>query len=104
MQGTFTALGQVTLARPTRPAAVEQLPIETPLSLAWRGVRLLGRSPLPAEVAPGDRLRFDLFWQAEASDLPALRAWPALTPLETVDLIPVESWEAPLVTGSPTDN
>ncbi len=78
-RGTFAVLGQVTLTRPTRPAAVEQLPIEMPLSLSWRGLRLLGRGPLRGEVAPGDRLSLDLYWQAEQDSLPELRVRLTLT-------------------------
>ncbi len=75
-------LGQVTLTRASRPADIEQLPIETPVALAWRGLRLLGRGPLPVQLAPGDRLAFDLFWEAEQDALPDLRAQFALTPVD----------------------
>ncbi len=93
-QGTFVTLGQVTLARPTRPVDVAQLSLDAPLSLAWGGVRLLGRGPLPAQISPGDRLSFDLFWQAAQGDLADLRARLALTAEAEAAV-----WEAPLAAG-----
>jgi hypothetical protein len=99
-QGVFAVLGQVTLTRPTRPAAVAELPIVTPTTLSWRGLRLLGSAALPETVAPGDRLLPVLFWQAEQAPLPDLRV--------RVDLIsedpsaPAASWEAAVVSGYPT--
>ena len=62
--GSFVTLGQVQLTPATEPAAPEQLPIEAHIEAIWQGVRLLGRGVLPAEVSPGDRLTFDLYWQA----------------------------------------
>ena len=62
--GSFVTLGQVQLTSATEPADPEQLPIEAHIESTWQGVRLLGRGALPAEVSPGDRLAFDLYWQA----------------------------------------
>ena len=60
-------LGQVQLASAAEPADPEQLPIEAHIESTWQDVRLLGRGALPAEVSPGDRLAFDLYWQAPAA-------------------------------------
>ena len=79
VQGSFVTLGQVTLTRAVRPPAVTQLPLAATLDLAWAGVRLLGRGPLPAEVSPGDTVEFDLFWRAEQAGLADLRVRLALT-------------------------
>ncbi len=94
--GTFVTLGQVTLTQATRAPDMAQLPIETPLTFAWQGLRLLGRGSLPIELAPGDRLAFDLFWQAEQETLPELQARFALSPVE---LAAAEgpAWQAPVV-------
>ncbi|MGQ9765814.1 MAG: hypothetical protein ACUVSS_00495 [Anaerolineae bacterium] len=100
-RGTFVTLGQVTLARPTQPTDVAQLPIDAPLTLAWGGVRLLGRGPLPAQISPGDRLSFDLFWQAEQDSLPELRVQLTLRPAEPGGAAAAQ-WEAPPVKGHPT--
>jgi hypothetical protein len=60
--------------------AVETLPLDAATSFSWRGLRLLGRGPLPDSLHPGDRLDVDLYWQAEAAPLPVLRAELALQP------------------------
>ncbi len=103
-QGTFAILGQVTLTRPTRPAPIEQLPIEMPLPLSWRGLRLVGRGPLPGQVAPGESVDFDLFWQAERGNLPRLQARFTLIPIAIggTEIVPV-TWDAPPVTDHATD-
>ena len=62
--GNFVTLGQVQLTSSTEPAGLEQLPIAAQLESTWQDVHLLGRGALPAEVSPGDRLTFDLYWQA----------------------------------------
>ena len=80
-EGTFVTLGEMTLTRATRPAAVEELPLDAPLSFSWRGLRLLGRGPLPATLSPGDRLAVDLYWQAEPAPLPEMQAQFELLPL-----------------------
>lgn len=99
--GNFAALGQVTLARPTHAPDIAQLPIETPLTFAWQGLRLLGRGPLPAELAPGDRLAFDLFWQAEQETLPELHVQLMLGSVEPASA-EGRAWEAPPVDGYAT--
>ncbi len=81
-EGPFVTLGEMTLTRATRPAAVEELPLDAPMSFAWRGLRLLGRGPLPATLSPGDRLAVDLYWQAEQASLPEMQAQFELLPLE----------------------
>lgn len=103
-QGVFVNLGQVTLTRPTRPAKDAQLPIDAPLALVWEGVRLLGRGPLPAQVGPGDRPSFELFWRAERDGLPDLRARVALEPVGAAgDAIAGDDGGAPLVAGHASD-
>ena len=109
--GSFVTLGQVQLGSATVPAAPEQLPIEAHIESTWEDVRLLGRGALPAEVSPGDRLAFDLYWQAPAAGseaggagLPDLKTRLKLTPVSVevpsgVDL----SHNAPPVSGYPTD-
>ena len=109
--GSFVTLGQVQLGSATVPAAPEQLPIDAHIESTWEGLRLLGRGALPAEVSPGDRLAFDLFWQAPSAGsdgsgagLPDLKARLKLTPVHVevpsgVDL----SHNAPPVSGYPTD-
>jgi mannosyltransferase len=77
--GSFVTLGQVELTAPTASPESATLPLDARADFAWRGLRLLGRGPLPAEISPGDRLAVDLFWQAEESDLPALAAELSLT-------------------------
>jgi hypothetical protein len=77
-EGSFVRLGQVELTRATVPPAPEQLPLTAATAMAWSGVRLLGRGPLPPEVSPGDTIEFDLYWQAERSGLPDLRVRLAL--------------------------
>ena len=99
--GNFAALGQVTLVRPTHAPDIAQLPIETPLTFAWQGLRLLGRGPLPAELAPGDRLAFDLFWQAEQETLPELHVQLMLGSVEPASAAGM-TWEAPPVDGYAT--
>ena len=84
--GSFVTLGQVQLTSATEPADPEQLPIEAHIESTWQGVRLLGRGALPAEVSPGDRLAFDLYWQAPAqtgsAGLPDLKTRLTLEPVE----------------------
>ncbi len=99
--GSFATLGQVTLTQPTRAPEIAQLPIETPLTLAWQGLRLLGRGALPAELAPGDQLAIDLFWQAEHAALPELDIQLTLSPAETAAAGSMVR-EAPLVDGYAT--
>ncbi len=96
--GSLATLGQVTLTQPTRAPDIARLPIEMPLTLAWQGLRLLGRGPLPAELAPGDGLSFDLYWQAEQEALPELHVQLALSPVEPA-AAEGPAWEAPLVDG-----
>ena len=83
--GSFVTLGQVQLTSATEPAAPEQLPIEAHIESIWQGVRLLGRGVLPAEVSPGDRLTFDLYWQAPvqtgSAGLPDLKTRLTLEPV-----------------------
>ena len=83
--GSFVTLGQVQLTSATAPADPEQLPIEAHIESTWQDVRLLGRGALPAEVNPGDRLAFDLYWQAPAqtgsAGLPDLKTRLALEPV-----------------------
>ena len=83
--GSFVTLGQVQLGPATRPVAPEQLPIEAQIESAWEDVRLLGRGALPAEVSPGDRLAFDLYWQAPpqtgSASLPDLKTRLTLAPV-----------------------
>ncbi len=100
-RGTFAVLGQITLTRPTQPADSEQLPIDAPLSLSWQGVLLLGRGPLPTQISPGDRLGFDLFWQASVGNLPDLKARLTLEPLAAAGAAGVD-WETPLASGYAT--
>ncbi len=109
--GSFVTLGQVQLGSATVLAAPEQLPIDAHIESTWEGLRLLGRGALPAEVSPGDRLAFDLYWQAPSAGsngsgagLLDLKARLKLTPLDGevpsgVDL----SHNAPPVSGYPTD-
>ena len=104
-------LGQVQLGSATLPVAPEQLPIEAQIDSTWEGVRLLGRGALPAEVSPGDRLAFDLYWQAPAEGsgqrgvgLADLKTRLTLTPVELeVPTGVVLSHEAPPVSGYSTD-
>ena len=83
--GSFVTLGQVQLTSATEPADPEQLPIEAHIESTWQGVRLLGRGALPAEVSPGDRLAFDLYWQAPvqtgSAGLPDLKTRLTLEPV-----------------------
>ena len=83
--GNFVTLGQVQLTSAAEPADPEQLPIEAQIDSAWEGVGLLGRGALPAEVSPGDRLAFDLYWQAPAqtgsAGLPDLKTRLTLEPV-----------------------
>ena len=73
--GSFLTLGKVQLGPATLPVAPEQLSIEAQIDSTWEGVGLLGRGALPAEVSPGDRLTFDLYWQApEAGRLGSITA------------------------------
>jgi mannosyltransferase len=69
--GNFVTLGQVQLTSATEPAGPDQLPIEAHIESAWQDIHLLGRGALPAEVSPGDRLAFDLYWQAPVQTGPA---------------------------------
>lgn len=79
-QGSFVSLGQIELTQATRAASIEGLPLDAQLELVWAGLRLLGRGPLPAQVSPGDRLTFELFWRAEQAGLPDLAAQFELAP------------------------
>lgn len=99
-QGVFAVLGEVTLNRPTQPAVADELPITTAATLRWRGLRYLGGGPLPAMLAPGDRLDWTFFWQAEQAPLPELRVRLDLIPTEAA--IPIVSWEVAPVPGYPT--
>lgn len=99
-QGVFAVLGQVTLTRPTRPALVDELPLTAAVMLHWRGLRYLGRGPLPTRLAPGDRLDWTGFWQADQAPLPELRVRLDLMPTEGE--VPVASWELDPVPGYPT--
>ncbi len=101
-RGTFAILGEVTLTRPARPAAIEQLPVEMPFALSWRGIQLLGRGPLPGQIGPGDQLSFDLFWRAEQDTLPDLRVWLTLGQVEHSGAAGAP-WEEMPVAGYPTD-
>ena len=62
------------------------MPIEAHIESTWQGVRLLGRGALPAEVSPGDRLAFDLYWQAPvqtgSAGLPDLKTRLTLEPVD----------------------
>ena len=78
--GSFVSLGQVQLGPAAVPASPEQLPIEVHSEAAWEGARLLGRGAVPAQVSPGDRLAFDLYWQAGAG-LPELKTRLTLAPV-----------------------
>jgi mannosyltransferase len=80
-EGPFVTLGEVTLMRATRVPAIEQLPLDAPASFSWRGLRLLGRGPLPTSLSPGDRLDVDLYWQAQQASLPNLQVQFELQPL-----------------------
>lgn len=99
----FATLGPVTLTRATVAPAVGQLPLAAELAFEWQGVRLLGRSALPAQLSPGDRLAFDLYWQSERERLGALAVRLALAPAESADDGAAHfTWDAPLVAGYPT--
>ena len=109
--GSFLTLGQVQLGPATLPVAPEQLPIEAQIESTWEGVRLLGRGALPAEVSPGDRLAFDLYWQAPSAGsgqggagLPDLKTRLTLTPVDVeVPAGVALSHNASPVSGYPTD-
>jgi mannosyltransferase len=83
--GSFVTLGQVQLASAAEAATPDQLPIEAHIEFIWQEVRLLGRGALPAEVSPGDRLAFDLYWQAPdqtgSAGLPDLKTRLTLEPV-----------------------
>jgi hypothetical protein len=80
-QGSFVTLGPVELTRATEPVQPDALPLDAQADFAWRGLRLLGRGPLPAEISPGDRLAMDLFWQAETANLEGLASELSLNPV-----------------------
>jgi len=84
--GNFLTLGQVQLGSATESVDPEQLPIEAHIESTWEDVRLLGRGTLPAEISPGDRLAFDLYWQAPvqiaSAGLPDLKARLTLEPVD----------------------
>ncbi len=109
--GSFVTLGQVQLGPAIMPVAPEQLPIEAQTASTWEGVRLLGRGTLPAEVSPGDRLAFDLYWQAppagsegSGGGLPDLKTRLTLTPVEAEIPAGVAlSHDASPVRGYPSD-
>lgn len=63
--GQNLALGQITVRVPDTPLLAEALPLAERLNASWQGLRLIGRGPLPAQVRPGDRFSFSLFWQAD---------------------------------------
>ena len=108
--GSFVTLGQVQLGPATVPTAPEQLPIAAQIESTWEGIHLLGRGELPAEVSPGDRLIFDLYWQVPPAGsaqagvgLPDLKTRLTLTPLDVeVPAGVVLSNDAPPVSGYPT--
>jgi mannosyltransferase len=83
--GSFVTLGQMQLTSATEPADPEQLPIDAHIESTWQEVRLLGRGALPAEVSLGDRLAFDLYWQAPvqigSAGLPDLKTRLTLEPV-----------------------
>jgi hypothetical protein len=108
--GSFVTLGQVQLGPATVPAAPEQLPIEAQIESTWEGIHLLGRGALSAEVSPGDRLAFDLYWQVPpagseqgGTGLPDLKTRLTLKPLDVeVPAGVVLSHDASPVSGYPT--
>ncbi len=100
---TFTTLGQVTLTRAAVAPAVEQLPLDAALAFEWQGTRLLGRGALPAQLSPGDRLAFDLYWQSEREGLGELAVRLTLAPGESAAAGGAQfTLDAPLVAGYST--
>ncbi len=119
--GSFVTLGQVQLGPATVPASPAHLPIDARIESVWEGLRLLGRGALPAsgslpataspaQVSPGDRLAFDLYWQAPPTGsgqagvgLPDLKTRLTLAPVDfEVPSGIALSQEAPPVSGYPT--
>ncbi len=99
----FATLGQVTLMRAAVAPAVEQLPLDAALVFEWQGARLLGRGALPAQLSPGDRLAFDLYWQSERAGLGELAVRLTLAPAESADAGGAQlTLDAPLVAGYST--
>ncbi len=60
----------VRVVRPAVPPPVVALPIQTPVTVGWPGMRLLGFSLRDGDWQGGERMHLDLFWRATASDLP----------------------------------
>ena len=100
VEGTFVTLGEVSLAHATRAPAVEQLRLDVPTSFSWRGLRLLGRGPLPTSLSPGDSLPVDLYWQAEQPSRPDV-AVAARAAAHRGDRVCPGS-DSPSMAGSPT--
>ena len=105
--GSVVTLGQVQLGSATEPVDPAQLPIAAHIESTWEDVRLLGRGTLPAEISPGDRLAFDLYWQAPVQTASAGRPdLKARLTLEPVDFeVPADvalSQETPPVRGYAT--
>ncbi len=100
-QGLELALGSIAVAKNTTSIPGSYLPIERPLSIDLREIRLLGSTSLPETVGAGEELPVGLYWRArekprgdytvsiqlrdpsgrvglEQSDKPAAGAYPTL--------------------------
>jgi hypothetical protein len=60
----------VKVVRPAVPPPVLALPIQTPVTVGWPGMRLLGMSMRDGDWQGGEGMHLDLFWRASASNLP----------------------------------
>ncbi|MFQ5612061.1 MAG: hypothetical protein ACE5H9_08005 [Anaerolineae bacterium] len=69
--GDVVAVQPVSVARPDRPPAIDELGIATPIRRAWGSdLRLLGFTAAAETLARGDFLRLALFWEAGSAPLP----------------------------------
>ncbi|MBI5876298.1 MAG: glycosyltransferase family 39 protein [Chloroflexi bacterium] len=89
------------VSRPAVPPSIAALPIQTPLTVGWPGMRLLGLTLRDGAWRGGETLHLDLFWQATDSSLPgrvlfAQMQGPDGKPYavsETPPRIPTTAWQ-----------
>ncbi len=69
-EGYDVDLGTVTVLPPSEPHAEDELPIHTHVEQAMApGIELLGISPVPETVLPGDAIELSLWWRCLDADL-----------------------------------
>lgn len=96
MNAVELSLGDIAVARPSRPPTVEALQIPHPFSAFFGGLELLGYDVAPLEAPPGAEITVTLFWRAHQG--PGiqrrfqLRLGDSLIPLRLS--YPIEQWRA----------